>query len=284
MKLIADSGGTKTAWFLVHEGQAYPGPESSGINLNVISAATAKAGIAQTILPALKERPVEELHFYGAGLGTSSHVETMRELLTSLFPTAHIGVYHDLLGAARATCGDEAGTVCILGTGSNACRFDGKEITAQRGGHGWIFSDEGGGTDLGKQLLKAALDEELPADLLTAFQQYVGVGLIDLRTAIYRSERPNTALARLAPFLALHRTHAFVAAFLVRRFSTFLANTVLRWPADQGPIHFVGGIAGTFQRELEEACATQQLQVGRVVPTPGLALAQYHARAAQPPA
>ena len=213
MKLIADSGGTKTAWFLVHEGQAYPGPESSGINLNVISAATAKAGIAQTILPALKERPVEELHFYGAGLGTSSHVETMRELLTSLFPTVHIGVYHDLLGAARATCGDEAGTVCILGTGSNACRFDGMEITAQRGGHGWILSDEGGGTDLGKQLLKAALDEELPADLLTAFQQYVGVGLIDLRTAIYRSERPNTALARLAPFLALHRSHAFVAAF-----------------------------------------------------------------------
>ena len=86
MKLIADSGGTKTAWFLVHEGQAYQGPESSGINLNVISPATAKAGIAQTILPALKERPVEELHFYGAGLGTSSHVDTMRELLTSLFP------------------------------------------------------------------------------------------------------------------------------------------------------------------------------------------------------
>lgn len=278
MKLIADSGGTKTAWFLVHEGQAYQGPESSGINLNVISAATAKAGIAQTILPALKERPVEELHFYGAGLGTATHLDMMRGILTELFPTAQVGVYHDLLGAARATCGDEPGTVCILGTGSNACRYDGKAITEQRGGHGWIFSDEGGGTDLGKQLLKAALDEELPADLLAAFQQYVGVGLIDLRTAIYRSERPNTALARLAPFLALQREHPYVAAFLVRRFSTFLANTVLRWEAPHGPLHFVGGIAGTFQRELEEACATQQLQVGRVVPTPGMALAQYHAR------
>jgi glucosamine kinase len=282
MKLIADSGGTKTAWFLVHEGQAYPGPESSGINLNVVSPATAKASIGQSLLPILKDRPVEEIHFYGAGLGTASHQQTMQDILNSLFESAQVSVYHDLLGAARAACGDEAGTVCILGTGSNACRYDGQAITLQRGGHGWIFSDEGGGTDLGKQLLKAALDEELPADLLTAFQQYVGVGLIDLRTAIYRSERPNTALARLAPFLALHRTHTFVAGFLVRRFSTFLANTVLHWPAPHGPLHFVGGIAGTFQRELEEACATQQLQVGRLLASPGLALAQYHARTADP--
>lgn len=276
MKLIADSGGSKTAWFLVHAAKVFEGPETTGINLNVVTPEVAREGLQQSLLPALKKRPVEELHFYGAGLGLAAHQDSMRAILMGLFPEAKVEVYHDLLGAARATCGRARGMVCILGTGSNACLYDGHEITEQRGGHGWLFDDQGGGTDLGRHLLRAALREDMPADLLTAFQAFVGVALLDLRTAIYRSDRPNAALARLAPFLAAHRTTPFIGDLLHERFTAFLQNTILRWnPGDQ-PIHFVGSIAGSFKTELEKACQAQNLKIGTVLPAPGKALANFH--------
>ena len=53
----------------------------------------------------------------------------MRKALENLFPqTTMIEINSDLLAAARALCGHDEGIACILGTGSNSCYYNGKEI------------------------------------------------------------------------------------------------------------------------------------------------------------
>ncbi len=43
----------------------------------------------------------------------------MKHAIQKVFPGAKVFVDHDLMGAAKALCGDEKGIACILGTGSN---------------------------------------------------------------------------------------------------------------------------------------------------------------------
>jgi N-acetylglucosamine kinase-like BadF-type ATPase len=50
----------------------------------------------------------------------------MKAALKGVFPQSEIAVDHDLMGAAKALCGDEKGVACILGTGSNSCYYNGK--------------------------------------------------------------------------------------------------------------------------------------------------------------
>lgn len=60
-----------------------------------------------------------------------------------------------MLAAARASCGMEEGVVCILGTGANACHYDGENITERMISLGYALGDEGSGNYIGKLTLKA---------------------------------------------------------------------------------------------------------------------------------
>lgn len=68
-----------------------------------------------------------------------------------MFKRAAIEVETDLMGAARALCGHNPGIACILGTGSNSCLYDGRQILANVSPLGYILGDEGSGAVLGKK-------------------------------------------------------------------------------------------------------------------------------------
>ena len=93
----------------------------------------------------------------------------MRNALATIFTKAQITVNHDLLASALALCGTKPGIACILGTGSNSCYFDGKEIKESLLSLGYFFGDHGGGAHVGKTLLQHYLDDALPADLQKTF-------------------------------------------------------------------------------------------------------------------
>ena len=88
---------------------------------------------------------VSQIAFYGAGC-TKSLSSVVSEALTVSFPLASIKVESDLLGAAHAVCGHEAGIACILGTGANSCLYDGENIVANIPPLGYILGDEGSGS------------------------------------------------------------------------------------------------------------------------------------------
>lgn len=82
--------------------------------------------------------------------------------LTDFFTNAQIFVESDLLGAARSACKDHPGIACILGTGSNSCLYDGRQIVRNIPPLGYILGDEGSGAYLGKRFIGDCLKGQLP--------------------------------------------------------------------------------------------------------------------------
>ena len=161
MILIADSGSTKTDWCVVENGQPIQQISTKGINPFFQSEEEISNEIATSLLPQLKTNALDAVYFYGAGC-LPPKTESIIHVLQNNFPEANISVDTDLLGAARALCKDNAGIACILGTGSNSCLYDGKQIIQNISPLGYILGDEGSGAYLGKRFISDCLKGQLP--------------------------------------------------------------------------------------------------------------------------
>ena len=74
---------------------------------------------------------VNEVHFYGAGCGTpKTYSNFTKRYWRSVFVNADITMYQKICLAAvyASSAKNKPGIVCILGTGSNSCYFDGVNI------------------------------------------------------------------------------------------------------------------------------------------------------------
>ncbi len=277
MYLLADSGATKTDWFLFNEDGVHSRLRTSGINPMIQNEVEIRTGPLKDLTELLGNTKVSQIHYYGAGLRTADKAETIRNLLKEIFPKAELGVYHDLLGAARAACGHQEGITCILGTGSNSCWYDGENIKAEIGGHGYVLGDEGSGADLGKNLIKMALDHELVHDVVAQIEAHAGKSLLDIRNEAYAHPKPNYYFASYSRFIADNIENPIYQGLVLGRFTTFLGKTVIRYSDYANKdINFVGSIAKVFERELRKACEIFSLKFGRIVPAPAEALVAHH--------
>ena len=128
-QLIADVGSTKAAWTLIcPDGSLLPYSDT-GINALMAPSAELDAafGRLKAWIPAGCR--IDAVHYYGAGCATPELCDKVTAQLQAAFPDACIEVASDLLGAARAMLGTDRGIVCILGTGSNSCLYDGRNIS-----------------------------------------------------------------------------------------------------------------------------------------------------------
>ena len=139
MILIADSGGSKTDWALAgrtdDNNRCVLKVRTQGLNPFHQPKHVILKILEEELKPALQravnqdrtfrgetdtDGRVSQIAFYGAGC-TESLAPIVSEALAAAFPTAEVMVDSDLLGAAHAVCGSEAGIACILGTGANSC-------------------------------------------------------------------------------------------------------------------------------------------------------------------
>ena len=160
MILIADSGSTKTDWRLVVEGGEINSFETIGFNPYFITSESILTELIKSDLNEIKES-VTEVYFYAAGCSSQKNRTVIQEPLNTFFCNSKVEVQHDMLAAARATCGKEKGIVGILGTGSNSCLYDGEKITENIRALGFILGDYGSGADIGKNFIKAFLANEV---------------------------------------------------------------------------------------------------------------------------
>jgi glucosamine kinase len=277
MHLLAESGGSKSQWFLYNRDGLQHSFRTSGFNPNTQSASEILNQQQLDFGDAIPADAGLTVHFYGAGLGAAATEAMVRGILENLFPKAVIHLYTDMLAAARATCGDGKGIVCILGTGSNCCWWDGEKIAANLGSHGYLFGDEGSGADLGRAIVSAALNGELPHDVEHLFRDWVGKPLLDIRTEIYQSPKVNVAMAEYSRFLAEHLSHPVVRTMVVARFMHFFQRTVFRMKGyAEMPIHFVGSIAEAYQEPLRHAMGLMKLSPATITAAPGERLLAYH--------
>jgi N-acetylglucosamine kinase-like BadF-type ATPase len=108
-----------------------------------LAAACKQAGLA-----------LADVQFASACLGFSGGAEGKEAIVRSIVKADKLTLTHD---ASIALSGSRADIIVIAGTGSMAFGRNAAGRTARAGGWGFVFGDEGGGFDLARQALRAAL-------------------------------------------------------------------------------------------------------------------------------
>ena len=222
-------------------------------------------------------KDVDKVFFYGSGCWDEKRSNVIIRAAQPFFPHARILVEHDLLGAARATCGMRPGISCILGTGSNSCLYDGSRIVDNVTNLGYLLGDEGSGTHMGKMIVRAYFYRELPADLARDMQEVFPGGKADILDKIYGSGRPNLFLASFASWIGERLSHPYIQDLVKRSFAKFLDRQVLKYEGCRDlPVHFVGSLAHHFQTQLSECCRERGIHIGKIIPKPIGELVGFH--------
>lgn len=276
--LIADSGSTKTDWMLVRsDGTLVHEWTSQGINPFFQEREAIVQVMEKEVFSRVGSAP-ESVFFYGAGCASPTASAPVAESLKEGFPASFIEVQSDLLGAARSVCQYEPGIACILGTGSNNCLYNGRDIIGNVGSLGFWLGDEGSGGFLGKTLVVAFLHRELPDELMAAFAaKYPEVNRMEILDRAYKQPFPNRYFAKFTLFLAEHKHQPYIDTLLSDTFSLFLDKYVLKHPDSASyPVSFVGSVAWYFAERLREAVARKGLKMGEIAQRPMSGLARYH--------
>lgn len=277
MKLIADSGSTKTDWVLVDDRGAIVGSQKTeGINPVHLSTDQIKAVLDGITIAAGQQ--LEGVFFYGSGL-RPEYRQPMRHLLKESLGAPTVMAESDMLGAARALCGTKEGIACILGTGANSCLYDGHCIVQNTPAMGYVLGDEGSGAVLGRNLLNRLYKGQLPRDLLMLFEQEEQMSMASVIERVYRKPLANRWLASLTHFIYRHLPdYPSLSQMVVDSFCDFLRFNVAPYHREDLPVSAIGSIAWYFQTELAQAAALCGMRMGRVDQSPVEGLIDYHCR------
>lgn len=283
MILIADSGATKTDWRIINPQGGIQQAKTIGLSPYYQTSESISAELTQNLLPSITGE-VSEIHFYGTGCAGEEPCAIVRRGLQTVFPSAStIEVDSDMLGAARGLCGHEAGIACILGTGSNNCLYDGRDIADKIPSLGFWLGDEGSGGYLGKTLVTAFLHKEIPDDLAAKFAKRYGLNREIVLENAYKKPFPNRYFATFSKFLFDNRSHPFAYKLVYDAFSEFLAKYVCKLPDHQKyKAHFSGSVAFYYSDILRRAAAEKGVVVGHIMETPIAGLALYHRPVMEP--
>ena len=275
LKLIADSGSTKTDWALVDGNSVVARPRTEGINPFHASEEFIDEVLLHKLLPQLGDADVREIHFYGSGC-TPQMAPVMERHLSVVFPGASVvEAQGDLLAAARATCGKNAGIACILGTGANSCLYDGQQITANTPPLGYILGDEGSGAVLGKLFLNGIFKGFLPSWMRDDYLESNGLTYPDVIRKVYREPLANKYLASIANFMYKYIEHEEIQQLVCGNFHQFFQRNLVQYH-QKGRVGFVGGIAYQYAEQLNQVAREEGYELSMIEKSPIQGLIKYH--------
>ena len=274
--LIADSGSTKTQWCLL-AGDKKKMISTQGISPYFLNDETLGKILSEELLPKTGNINIDEIYYYGTGCSNPKNISLVKRGLKKIYKTSSIKVEHDLLGAAKALCGNEKGIACILGTGSNSCFYNGKKVVKNSPGLGFILGDEGSGTHLGKKVLQYYLYNTFDAELMDKFKEKYPQTASEILDSVYKTALPNRYLAGFVNFLIENRGHFMVENIIEDSINDFFFNHVYKYRESWSlPINFVGSVAYGFKDVLAEMCREYEIKLGNVIKSPMDGLIKYH--------
>lgn len=276
IKLIADSGSTKTEWCLVN-GKTSKTFYTQGLSPYFLSAEQIEYIIKEELKIKLKKAVPDEIYFYGTGCSNIENVKLVKKAIQKVFTDSKVYVDHDLMGAAKALCGHEKGIACILGTGSNSCYYNGKKIIKNSPGLGYVLGDEGSGAYLGRKVIQYFLYKTFDEDLMDRFNAKYNTNSDEILTAVYKKPLPNRYLASFAVFLVENREHYMIENIIEDSFNDFFFNHIYKYKESWTmPINFTGSVAYGFRDVLKDMCSSYELNLGKVIKKPMDGLVKYH--------
>lgn len=279
MILIADCGSTKIDWCLVDNGNIAERHETTGINAIMLTEEEIAQRIADELGSVLKTpaENIEAVYFYGAGCISPEVCGNVERAIRKTIPAPTIEVATDLLAAARALCGHDAGIACIMGTGSNSCYYDGDNIVDNVSPLGYILGDEGSGAVLGKILVGDVLKRQLPHEICERFLEEYNLDRLEIIRRVYREPQANRFLASLSPFLAANIGEPAIHRLVLNSFKSFFVRNITAYEDYKVlPVGFIGSIAYYYSDVLEEAASSVGCIIGRILKSPMEGLIKYH--------
>ena len=277
MILIADGGSTKVDWILLDkDGNQVLKTRSEGLNPEILSADLLKSRIQNNQEIASHKDKVTEVYFYGAGCGTERMTLLLKSIFESFFKNAKISVKEDTFAAVYAVT-TVPGIVCILGTGSNSCYFDGKNVDVRVPSLGYILMDEASGNHFGKKLIRDYYYQKMPKGIAKQFEAQFDLDADVIKRNIYKEENPNAYLAHFAEFIFKNERTPYFNKILQKGIKEFFTNRILPYPESAHvPIHFVGSIAFFSQDIINDVARYYMVKTGNFVRRPIDGLIEYH--------
>jgi N-acetylglucosamine kinase-like BadF-type ATPase len=276
MNLIADSGSTNTHWCLVQNGEVVNEIITDGINPFYQTDMEIIALLDDQLIPKLVNIDIDSIYFYGAGCSFPDKKILVSRALVRFFGNSMIEIQSDLLGAARSLFQHEKGIACILGTGSNSCYYNGKEIEQNVSPLGFILGDEGSGAVLGKIFIADCLKNQLPVKLKEKFLTSYELTPEMILENVYKKPFPNRYLAQFTPFLLENIEEPSIFNLVYDSFDAFLIRNVMQYPLDDIQIGFVGSVAYYFRDTIEIVASERRIIISDIVQNPMNGLVKYH--------
>lgn len=275
MRLIADSGSTKVDWRAILEDGTVKSISTEGIN-PVFQTKDYIVDIFKTkLLPELGPN-VKEIFFYGAGILSAELSQTLSDAFREVFPQSVCYAASDILAAARALCGREAGIACILGTGGNTSFYDGNEIVKGVKAGGFILGDEASGGVLGKKLVSDFIKGLLPKEIEEEFVKRYDLDYPKIVAKVYKEPLPSRFLASFSPFINEFRAHPHIDNLLRTSFDEFITRNIYQYDYKNYSVNLVGSVAYYYQDILKEVAEKRGVTIGKILKTPIEGLIEYH--------
>ncbi|WP_312819309.1 BadF/BadG/BcrA/BcrD ATPase family protein [Kaistella carnis] len=278
MIAIIDGGSTKCDWVILeNSGKPHLKTTTLGFNPNIINPDFIMKEIDRNPELFFLKNHIEKIFFYGSGCGTEANAKKVEDEFVKIFPQAEVRIKEDMTAAAYAAYNGKPAMVCILGTGSNSCFFDGEKIRVDLPSLGFLIGDEGSGSALGKNLLRRFFMKKLPQDLERAFIKTYNLTIDEAIKNMYHNPRANAYLGEFNKFIAEHKNHSYFQNMVFDEMKNFLDYQVLPYKeAGEVEINFIGYIAYIYEDILRSAAAELNLTIGKVVQKPIESLVDYH--------
>ncbi len=279
MKLVIDSGSTKMEWILLDGKHVCMRFFTDGFNPNYSSIPLLENMVSRVVGQSIlsEKKAIRNVRYYGTGCGLEQNRELIKKVFENHFPEAEVHITHDLMAACHAVLGHDKGIACILGTGSNSCVYDGKDIVEKAVSLGYLIGDEGSGMHIGKEVVKAYYYGLMPEELRCKFNESYHLELDSFIQKLYRNGQPSKFLASFAEFAGAHQNEPFMRDLVKCCFKAFIEAFILCYKDYSSlKIGFLGSVAFHFQAILKESLREYGITMVELAASPSEGLVNYY--------
>ena len=278
MRLIVDSGSTKTDWICLNHDNLVFETQTLGLNPQVLDEHIIEERIINNYDLYQNRKNISHLFFYGAGCGTTQPKKLIKKVFESIFTNAKISVKEDTYAAvySTATKGKKS-IVSIIGTGSNCTYFDGENIHQKVTSLGYVLMDDASGNYFGRQMIRDYFFEKMPFDISQKFSESFNLDPNIIKDKLYKKPNPNTYLAKFAKFIVENKNNPYCSELIKKGFNLFITNQIEQFTdCKKIPLHFIGSISFYLKNELNECLKKRGMILGNVLKKPIDGLVEYH--------
>ncbi len=173
-------------------------------------------------------------------------------------------------------CGHSPGIAAILGTGSNACFYDGTAVSREVYSGGYILGDEGSAATLGKLFLSDYLKGMVPESVAEEFRRSFDSTYTAIIDGVYHSASPSAFLGSLAPFIVSYMDVPYISGLIKGNFKAYIDRILTRYDVSKYPVGIVGSFGWACRDILVPMLEQSGITVPKVIKDPVDDLCKYH--------